>query len=164
MRRLLLVALLGAALAGPALAQSTPAEESRVAARALVEALGLSKQVDAMLLQTRGAMIAALQQQAPKLPAAQVAELVDTYLMPELRAHSGEIVDATAAIYAGRLTAEEMRQIAEFYATPLGVKLLAMMPEVFAESLRFGQAWGARVTQDAIAKHRDALRARGFTL
>ncbi|MBK1657869.1 DUF2059 domain-containing protein [Paracraurococcus ruber] len=168
MRRLLPLLLLGAALAGPAAAQDTAPEparaESLAAARALVETIGVRKQVETMLLRTRASMIAGLRQRAGTLAEPQVAELVDQYIMPEVLAHSGEVVEATVAIYAGRLSVPELRDLAAFYATPLGAKLQTIMPEVFAESLRFGQAWGVRIAQDAFAKHREALRARGLAL
>ena len=90
--------------------------------------------------------------------------MVDEILMPEFQARSGEVADATAAIWASRLSASELKELTAFYATPLGRKLLAATPDVTAEALRFGQAWGARVAGEAIAKHRAALRARGFNL
>ncbi|WP_128080007.1 DUF2059 domain-containing protein [Roseicella frigidaeris] len=138
--------------------------QALAAARGLVASLGLQGQVEDMIGQMRAPMIAALRQQAPRLPEAQVASLVDEFVMPEFRARAGEVVEATAAIYAGRLTPAEMRQVAEFYATLVGAKLRGLMPEVFAESMRFGQAWGARVAAAALAKHREALRARGLNL
>lgn len=159
-----LLALVASAGMEKAKAQETGPAQAFAAARGLVASLGLPGQVEDMIGQLRGPMIAALRQQAPRLPEAQVAALVDEFVMPEFRAHSGEVVEATVAIYAGRLTPEEMRQIAAFYATPVGVKLRGLMPEVFAESLRFGQAWGARIAAAALAKHREALRARGLNL
>ena len=161
-RALVAAALL--AVAAPALAEEAGPAQALAAARGLVASLGLQGQVEDMIGQMRAPMIAALRQQAPRLPEAQVASLVDEFVMPEFRAHAGEVVEATAAIYAGRLTPEEMRQVAAFYATPVGAKLRGLMPEVFAESMRFGQAWGARVAAAALAKHREALRARGLNL
>ena len=164
MRRLILATGCVLALAGPAAAQPAATPETRGAALAMAETLGIRGQVEAMLMQMRSALVAALRPQAQRLSEAQVAELVDQYLMPEFRAHSGDILELTVSIYAARLTVEEMQQIVAFYATPLGMKLLAMLPDIAAESYRFGQAWGQRVAGEAIAKHRDALRARGINL
>jgi hypothetical protein len=55
-----------------------------------------------------------------------------------------------------------MRALAEFYRAPLGLRLLALMPEVTAESARFGQDWAQRVAQDVITRNREQLRARGI--
>lgn len=164
MRRLVLAALAAFALSLPAAAQNAASPESQEAARALVEAMGMREQVGTMLGQMRGLLVQSIQQQSPNAPQGEAARVVDEFLMPEFQARSGEIAEATAEIWAARLTAAELRELAAFYATPLGRKLLGAIPEVTAEALRFGQAWGARVAGEAIAKHRAALRARGFNL
>ncbi len=69
-----------------------------------------------------------------------------------------------ALLWAQELTTEEMRGVREFYATPLGRKLLDAQPRVGAQAYGMGRAWGERIAQDAIAKHRDALRQRGVNL
>lgn len=152
------------ALALPAAAQPAASPESREAARELVEAMGGSQQVAATLQHMRGLLVGSIQQQSPQVAPAAVARIVDEILMPEFQARSGEIAEATATIWASRLTAEEIRGLVAFYATPLGRKLLAVAPETAVEGMRFGQSWGARVAGEAIAKHRDALRARGLNL
>ena len=90
--------------------------------------------------------------------------LVQEVVMPTLAAHYDELLDIQARGFATVLGTDDLQAIAAFYATPLGRKLLGAIPEVTAEALRFGQAWGARVAGEAIAKHRAALRARGFNL
>ncbi len=165
MTRPAVLAVLAALVLGlPAAAQPSASPESREAARALVEAMGIRQQVAATLQRMRGFMVEGIQRQSPKVAPAEVERTVDEILIPEFQARSGEIADATAAIWAGRLTVEELRELAAFYATPLGRKLLAVTPETTMEAVRFGQAWGARVVGEAIAKHREALRARGLTL
>ena len=164
MRRLAFLALLGAALAGPSAAQDAGQAQRLAAAHELVTATGLPTVIDATLLRMREVMIGTIRRTSPRLSDAQLAEIVDQYLMPEFRARSGEITEATVAIYAGRLSAEEMRELIAFYRSPIGVKLVAITPEITAESTRFGQEWGSRVAQDAFAKHRAALRARGIEL
>lgn len=158
---LLLVPLYGAA-AQPAPAATTP--ERRAAAAALVEALGVAAQVDTMLTGLRGNIIAGLRRQSPSMSERDVASLVDEFLMPEFRARSAEISAFTADQWAQRLTVEEIRELAVFYATPLGRKILAVTPEIGIAGVQFGQAWGERVGRDAVAKHGAALRARGLNL
>ena len=164
MRPAAFAALAALALASPAPAQPAASPEAREAARALVEAMGGGQQFAATLHHMRGPLIGSIQQQSPKVAPAEVARIVDEILVPEFQARSGEVAEATAAIWASRLTVGEMRELAAFYATPLGRKLLAVTPEMSAEVLRTGQAWAARVIGEAIAKHREALRARGLNL
>jgi len=150
----------------PALAQQPPtiSPDQRSAARELVTATGLQQQVTAMLGATRGQLITVLRQASPRLTEAQVTQVVDEILMPEFQARSGDIVEMTEQLWASRLSVQELRDLTTFYATPLGQRLLQLLPEVSAQATQFGQAWGARVATEAIAKHRDTLRARGIIL
>lgn len=45
----------------------------------------------------------------------------------------------TANLYARHFTADELRQITAFYKTPVGVKMLASMPQLMTESMQMGQ-------------------------
>jgi hypothetical protein len=162
-RGLLAILLLAAA---PALAQpaDTP-EERRAAAIALVESFGGDRQINAMIDAMRGGLIENIARSvAGRMTPEQVAVIVDEVLMPGFRERSSEIAEHTVRIWQERLTAAEMRELAAFYATPLGRRLLVMLPEVTAESTRFGQEWGRRVAQDVFIRNRDALRARGLPL
>jgi hypothetical protein len=84
--------------------------------------------------------------------------------MPEFRAGVGEFPDMFAGLYAQRLSAAEMRELARFYRSPLGQRLLAITPEITAAITPIAAAWGQRVVQQALTKHRDALRQRGLPL
>ncbi|MCS0580891.1 DUF2059 domain-containing protein [Massilia pinisoli] len=50
-----------------------------------------------------------------------------------------EMLRATAQIYARHFTVDELHQIAAFYKTPVGTKMLATMPQLMAESMQAGQ-------------------------
>jgi len=50
-----------------------------------------------------------------------------------------EMLRATAQIYARHFTVDELHQIAAFYKTPVGTKMLATMPQLMAESMQVGQ-------------------------
>ena len=55
-----------------------------------------------------------------------------------------EISKETARIYARTFSAEELVQIAAFYKTPTGAKLLGMTSRIHGESLAFGRRYMAR--------------------
>jgi hypothetical protein len=84
--------------------------------------------------------------------------------MPEFRAGAGEFPEFFAGLYAQRLSVEEMRELARFYRSPIGQRLLAITPEITAAITPIAAAWGQRVVQQALTKHRDALRQRGLPL
>ena len=85
-------------------------------------------------------------------------------LEPAMKSHVAELTDALAEVYAENFTVSEMADIAAFYGTPTGHKLIEKQPLVGSESFAIGQAWGRRVGQDAFTKNQDELRKRGITL
>jgi hypothetical protein len=50
-----------------------------------------------------------------------------------------EMLRVTAQIYARHFTVDELHQIAAFYKTPVGTKMLATMPQLMSESMQAGQ-------------------------
>jgi hypothetical protein len=50
-----------------------------------------------------------------------------------------EMLDSTAQIYARHFTVDELHQIAVFYETPVGTKMLITMPQLMSESMQAGQ-------------------------
>lgn len=75
-----------------------------------------------------------------------------------------EVLDQIAQLYARRFTAEEMRSLANFYRSPMGQKFIAAMPELTAEAMKLGNAWGRQIALDAERKVREEMRRRGFDL
>ena len=162
MRRLILALLL---LATPVAAQqSSIPDEKLVAARELVTAMRAESQMNAMIDALRGYMVHSFVTAAPRLGEAKARELVDEFIMPEFRASTGEFREIFAGLYAQRLTVAEMRELARFHQSPLGQRMLEVTPEITAAIVPISTAWGQRVVQQALTKHRDALRQRGLPL
>lgn len=171
--RALRIALLGATLlAGPALAQqAAPApsaapgvtEESRAAARELMQATGAAAQMEQlvpMLMQQMATAMAPMSGQ----PADKVLAIINDVIMPEFRARMPEMLNQGADLWATQLTVAELRELKAFYETPLGRRLREATPLVNAQAAVLGMRWGQEVAASAIAKHRDALRARGLKI
>ena len=57
-----------------------------------------------------------------------------------------------ANIYMESFTEEEVDKILEFYATPVGKKLVKVTPELTKKGMELGQAWGMEL-QPLIAKY-----------
>ncbi len=163
MTRLVPAVVAAVTLALSAAGQTAGSPENREAARVLVEAMGVQEQVEHLIQQMRGAVVEVLRRRFPGSTAEQVETVVDEVLMPEFQSRRGELVDTAVTSWADRLSAPELRELSAFYATPVVRKFLAMAPEVTEEHTRFAQAWGRRIGAEALAKHRDALRARGLT-
>lgn len=73
-----------------------------------------------------------LNAELPKMTAAMQSFFGDGTLIRELIAE-------TAPLYARHFTADELHQLAAFYASPLGVKMMAEMPQIAGESMQISQ-------------------------
>jgi hypothetical protein len=170
--RALRIALLGATLftAVPALAQPAPpasapgiTEESRAAARELMQATGAAAQMEQLapaLMQQMATAMASVSNQ----PADKVLAIINEVILPEFRARLPEMLNQSADLWAAQLTVTELRELKAFYETPLGRRLREATPLVNAQAAVLGMRWGQEVAASAIAKHRDTLRARGLKI
>lgn len=161
-----LALLLGAALAGGAVAQSqrgaAPAlEENRREARAMAEMLDVPRQAEALMARMRGEIIEATMR-AGDLSAEAATAIVDEILMPNFQARGGELVAEMIEPYALNFTITDLKALRAFFVSPLGQKLLRTQPIARAQGEQAGLAWGQRVFQDSIDRHADELRARGL--
>jgi len=51
-------------------------------------------------------------------------------------------------IYSRHFSSSDVRQLLEFYRSPIGRKMLAETPAIARESMLTGQAWGAQLGAD----------------
>jgi hypothetical protein len=164
--------LVAVSLAAPLWAQTAaptpPAAEidaaKREAAAALVETAQLQTLATSTLLAMRSNLIGALLRSNPRLGPDRAAAVVDEVLMPDFRAQLGELVTAITMLYAAEFTTEELRALREFYASPLGQRVLRATPQLVVAGNRLGEAWARRVAEEALTRHAEELRRRGITL
>lgn len=62
-------------------------------------------------------------------------------------------------VYEKHFTHEEIKQLIDFYKTPLGQKTISVLPSVMQESMMIGQKWG----MDAAERVMKKLEERGYT-
>ena len=77
-----------------------------------------------------------------------------------LRADVDGFIELLVPLYDKYLTLDEIRQLIEFYESPLGRRLVEVQPTLAAESMLAGQQWGARLGQEVAAD----LAARGIVI
>ena len=75
-----------------------------------------------------------------------------------------EIHTEIARAYASQFTEPELRQIAAFYKTPLGKKLIKSEPKAIDEATKRVDAWTAKFADEVMAKIRAELRKKGHPL
>lgn len=147
----------------PAAAQSaSPSPESIAAARELVTASRAADQLKTLLPLF-------MQQLKPAIVQgrAEVARDYDA-IMPQLiesiNARSAAFAEGVAAVYARNFTADELRQLTEFYRGPVGQKFLEKMPVVAQESLAMGQKLGQEIGGELRSRMIEELRKRGHNI
>lgn len=65
--------------------------------------------------------------------------------MKEVRAMFPDLYSQIAEIYMETYTHDEIKEILEFYASPIGKKIIATTPEITQKSMTIGQTWGAKL-------------------
>lgn len=73
----------------------------------------------------------------------------------------GGLRDAVVPLYHKHFTAAEIRELIDFYSTPLGRKSLAVMPELMTDSMRVGQQWGESLGPKIEQRVKERLRTNG---
>lgn len=138
-------------------------EQRLTLARRMMDATGASAAVLQMMDQMMPAMTAIIAQGNPGKDR-EIRQLMEAVIDPEMRARLPEMIDAAARLYAQQFTEEDLLGFIAFYESPLGRKLIANQPEIMKQSMAVGQAWGRRVAQDALAKHREKFLEKGIKI
>lgn len=147
----------------PAAAQTqTPSPEAMAAARDLVVAAQAANNLKTLL-----PLI--MQQLKPAIVQGR-AEMGRDYdaIMPQLLqgvlARTDTFVDGLAIVYARNLTIDEMKQLADFYRSPVGQTFLKKMPVIVQESMVLGQRFGEEAAGELHDRMIEELRKRGYQL
>jgi len=157
------VCLVAVALCWPG--RALPQTASPEALAAAKELMTVSKMTDqlkqilpAVTSQVRTMIVAAVPQAQRDFDA--FAPVLQAAMETRLQA----FVDEGAKIYARHFTAEELRQVTDFYRTPTGAKFIREQPEVLKESMTLGQQWGQAVGLEIQKRMTEELRKRGHNI
>jgi uncharacterized protein len=108
-------------------------------------------------------MIVALRRANPNLPAradAVITDVVVTYMRQ--RAEHDRVIDRLIPIYSKHLTKVDVQQLMEFYRSPVGRKLVSVMPQIFLESLEVGQRWTESILPELQTQLLERLRSENL--
>ena len=149
-------------LATPALAQQ-PTAGAVAAARELVEIKGGAQMFDPVIFsiveQTKGALL----QTNPQL--AKDLNDVAAQLRTEFGPRRDELLNEAAKRYAARFTEPELKELATFFKSALGKKMIAQEPQVLDETFSFvQQQFGPRVAEEAMNRYRAEMKKKGHNL
>lgn len=107
--------------------------------------------VENLATQVTSQMRVALEKAMPQVP-------MEAWDRMEEKMDTGELIDMTVPIYAKHFTHDEIQQMLEFYATPLGRKMVTTMPALMQELMVAGQEWGEKIGEEI----HDELAAEGY--
>lgn len=143
------VAVCAAALCAalPAGAQdATNVDPARVAAaKELMEATGVTKQMDGMVAVMGEGFRRGAKDAGGGALANKVGDEFDDH-MKRLLSYREAMLEEFAIVYAERFTAEELKSVTEFYKSPIGQKFIAASPEL----MQAGAAIGIKYSQKAL--------------
>lgn len=160
--RVLIAVLLSLAVGHPAVAQPRPSEEAMDAARSFVNASGAAAQFDQVMPLMADQLSKAFRSLAPNRAREideAMAEVVKRFI-----SRKSELIDEIAAIYADKLSVEDLREITKFYQTGAGRRMVEALPEVTRRAAAVGQTWGQRIGAEIANEMRRELRRRGIDL
>lgn len=144
------------AMALPASAQEV-SESHLQAARAAIGAIEATNDFDVILPQAANDLKARLIQQNPNME-----DLIDTTVSEkalQLASRRADLENEAALAYARVFNEQELNQIAEFYNSPTGQKLLSDGPIVTREVLKAADIWRRGVVRDLTNSVAEQLQA-----
>ena len=145
----------------PALAQA-PSPDVRAAAKELVETMRMADQfkviVPMMLQQFKSSIVQG------RADVERDYDALAPRMLPLFDARMEEIIAGIAAVYATHFTADELRQMAAFYRTPVGQKLLQVLPKVTQDVMTVGGKIGEQVGAEANRRMIEELRKKGHKI
>lgn len=61
-----------------------------------------------------------------------------------------DLIEKIINIYDKHFTLEDVQDLNKFYASPIGVKLLSLAPQISCDMLAMGQEWGEQIAKEVI--------------
>ena len=156
------VAILSVTVPAASFAEKAADPARLAAAKELLVVVGSAKQFDVVV----PLITQQLENAFVSLKPDHATEIKDVFrAIPEkFSQRKQELLDQIAALYAEKLTADEINEIIRFYKTPIGAKFIQLQPELVQQSMQLGQAWGRKIGQEIEQDVRKQLKDRGVPI
>jgi len=163
---------LSLSIAAPSVAQSPPAAspapaaasmDALAAARELVITMKMSDQLKTLVpMLVKNMKANMLVGRSPEF--VRDFEAVMPALMAAFEQRYDELTDVLAGVYAANFTADELHDMATFYRSPTGQKVLQLVPVVAQQSMQVGQAYGHRIGEEIRQRAIEEMRKMGHDI
>lgn len=151
---------------GVASAEEAASPEKIADTRKLMDVTG-ALQFGQMLSQTIVMQFSkALKAQRPDLPPEAYTILSEEVgkVVSEEMSRKGGYVDQVIPLYGKYLTHDEIKGLLQFYGTPLGKKLVSVLPPLTRESMMTGQKWAQSLGPKLDARLKARFEQKGIKL
>ena len=143
----------------PAFAQEL-APEHLALARKYIDLTDRANVYEQTLINAGVSTMKTILQQNPEISNAledAIKKTLDTY-----KDRKGELLDQFARLYASRFSMEELQQIVDFYASPVGQKLTAQTTELNTDIQTVMRVWESNLNSEFYAKVKAELKDAGY--
>lgn len=82
-------------------------------------------------------------------------------VVKELAGREKEVGEEMARIYATAFTEQELKELAAFYKSPLGIKVIAQEPVAFNQARQYMDQWALKFAEEINGKFRAEMKKRG---
>jgi len=157
--------LLVLALSQQAVAQPSDNVDPKAvdAARALIVASKTMANMELMVDAMVPSIIEVLKRDKADIPDDVIAKFIPEF-RAEMQKGFPQLTEMYARIYAQHFTLQELQDVAKFYESPLGRKLISETPLILKETLPIAQQWGEKVGQQAAMNAIAKLRKQGVKI
>jgi len=147
--------------AGAAVAQAQPSQTHLAAAREVALNSGITRTFDGMLtaLEDQLRQITVTRPELTK----DLNEVI-TSLKPEMELQKQQMINATARVFATRMTEAELKEVANFFKSPAGLKYVQTQPLVLDDLVKEIQTWTQNVAEYLMIRARAELGKRGHQI
>lgn len=149
-----------AAPAAPAMPEPSPGQLG--AALDYLKASGSTRGFEDMIPQFLDQIRLRYVTQRPEI--AQMINDAALALIPEFVKRRDELNAQIAKLYTQRFSEDELKQLADFYRSPLGQKLASQQIDVLQQSVPMVQAWSRKLTEDMALRVKDEVKKKGQQL
>lgn len=155
-RGMLALAAVGLMAGAPALAQEATASHL-AAARAAIDAIDSTEQFDNILMNAATQIKSDLIGSNPNMQS-EISDMVDERAIA-LAPRRGDLENEVARTYAKLFTEQELKEIAAFYGSPTGQKLLKQGPVASREMMAAADVWSNGIVRDLRASAAEGMTA-----
>jgi hypothetical protein len=145
----------------PALAQEISPAQLELA-RKYVDLTDNANMYETVLVETGVQTMRTVLAQKPDI--SNVLEAAITKTLDGYKDRKGELMDQFARLYAVRFTTDELKQMVDFYSSPVGIKLVQTTPQLNTDLQTVISVWRANVQAEFYSKVKAELKTQGIVL